>query len=174
MFERSNEVVGKDARLILETETTRAGPDVQRVLGGVLPHLVRNALDHGLEDSGDDRVQLDKPAEGSIIVRCRRDGDIVEVAVADDGGGIDPDRLAAKALEKGLYDQAALDAMDDQARIELVFHPGFSTADEVTSVSGRGVGMDAVQAAIQEAGGSVRLQSQLGSGTTLTMHLPAE
>lgn len=173
VFARANEVVDKAARLEVDTATTRAAPAVQRLLGGVLPHLVRNALDHGLEDDGAVRTAAGKAEEGVVRVTCHRDGAEVVLEVGDDGGGIDPQRLADRAIAKGVLSAEAVAELDDQARIELVFHPGFSTAEAVTAVSGRGVGMDAVRSDVERAGGQVRLRSTVGVGTTMQIRVPA-
>ena len=148
------QLVGKD------TELDRTVVDA---LGDPLVHLVRNALDHGLEPP-DERVAAGKPATGTLEISARHAGGNVIISVRDDGAGIDPARVARKAAERGLIAADAVDAIDAKAAAELLFHPGFSTADVTSDISGRGVGMDAVRTTVRELGGEVLLHSELGPG----------
>lgn len=133
-----------------------------------LTHLIRNSLDHGIE-TPDVRVAKGKSAVGTIIVSAYQEGGRIVIEVADDGAGINREKVIAKAMEKGLQ---ASHAMSDNEAFQLIFQPGFSTADQVTDVSGRGVGMDVVRRNIQEVGGQVRIESAVDKGTTLYISLP--
>jgi two-component system chemotaxis sensor kinase CheA len=153
------ELIGKD------TELDRSVVDS---LGDPLVHLIRNALDHGLEGPAE-REAAGKNPTGKLQIEARHAGGNVIISVADDGRGIDPERVARKARERGLIGDEPI----DMARAtELLFHPGFSTADTTSDISGRGVGMDAVRVAIRELGGEVTLLSELGKGTTAEIRLP--
>ena len=136
-----------------------------------LTHAVRNAVDHGVE-SADRRVAAGKPAEGVVTLRAKQGHGWVLIEVEDDGAGMHPERIRAVAVERGvcLAEQAA--AMDDEEALQMIFVPGFSTAAEVTKVSGRGVGMDVVKTVAEEAGGSVEVESRVGVGTTVRLRLP--
>jgi two-component system chemotaxis sensor kinase CheA len=158
---------GKQARLELVGEGTEADRSVLEEIGGALTHLVRNAVDHGLE-SPDRRSRAGKPPTGVITVAAREERGTLVLEVSDDGGGIDGDAVRRRAIELGLLsaDQATA------AGLDLVFRPGFSTAGRITEVSGRGVGLDAVTAAVEGLHGSVAVRTEPGSGTTFTMTLP--
>ena len=134
-------------------------------------HIVRNAVDHGHEEA-EARAAVDKPAALSLVVRATRDRDHVLIEVEDDGRGIDPARLRARAVEVGLLDEARAQALSDPDAIELICAPGFSTAEQVTEVSGRGVGMDAVRSTVERLGGDLQIRSELGQGTRFTLRLP--
>lgn len=140
-------------------------------LGEPLLHLVRNAVDHGLE-TPDVRLARGKPDVGRLVVEARRQKDSILVSVADDGGGIDIERVRRQAVEGGfLHADLATDAPSEEIA-QLIFHPGLSTAQEVSDVSGRGVGMDAVKATIESLGGSVEIQTEAGEGTCTTLIVP--
>ncbi|WP_049936741.1 chemotaxis protein CheA [Haloplanus natans] len=136
-----------------------------------LMHILRNAVDHGIEPPAE-REAAGKDREGSIELRASRERDHVTVTVEDDGRGLDVDELRRKAAEKGVRTEAELDSMEDSEVYDLVFHPGFSTADEVTDVSGRGVGMDVVHSTVKQLDGSVNVESEHGEGTSVTLRLP--
>jgi two-component system chemotaxis sensor kinase CheA len=136
-----------------------------------LMHILRNAVDHGIEPPAE-REAAGKDREGSIELRASRERDHVTVTVEDDGRGLDVDELRRKAAEKGVRSEAELDSMEDSEVYDLVFHPGFSTADEVTDVSGRGVGMDVVHSTVKQLDGSVNVESEYGEGTSVTLRLP--
>ena len=136
-----------------------------------LTHLVRNAVDHGLE-TPEDRVAAGKPAEGVLTLRAYHQGGQVVVEVSDDGAGIDSDRVAAKAVERGLRTQAQVAQMSPTDILQLIFVPGFSTAAAVTNVSGRGVGMDVVKTNIEGIGGTIEVESVVGRGTTCRLRIP--
>ena len=136
-----------------------------------LMHILRNAVDHGIEPPAE-REAAGKDREGTIELRASRERDHVTVTVEDDGRGLDVDELRRKAVEKGVRSEAELDSMEDSEVYDLVFHPGFSTADEVTDVSGRGVGMDVVHSTVKQLDGSVNVESEHGEGTSVTLRLP--
>ncbi|MFC4437277.1 MULTISPECIES: Hpt domain-containing protein [Natrialbaceae] len=140
-------------------------------IGDPLIHLVRNAVDHGIEPP-EQRENADKPREGSVTVTAERARDRVTITVADDGSGLDPDRLRSEAVEADLLTDSEAADLSDDAAYDLVFHPGLSTADEVTDVSGRGVGMDVVERTIEDLDGTVTVDSDPDEGTTVTMTLP--
>jgi len=137
-----------------------------------LLHLIRNAVDHGIEDAAV-RAAAGKPQTGSLTLTIAREAGDILVSLADDGGGIDRARLRATAIERGLVSSEAADALSDAGILALIFAPGFSTAAAVTGVSGRGVGMDAVQAAIDRLRGRIEIDSVVGRGTRFTLRLPA-
>jgi two-component system chemotaxis sensor kinase CheA len=136
-----------------------------------LVHLIRNAVDHGLE-SPEARAQLGKNPAGRIRIRVRGDGDMLHIQVEDDGRGIDPERLKAVALSKRLITQTQAAALSEREAIDLIFRPGFSTREQVSEISGRGVGMDVVKRKVETLGGSVSVASRQGLGTTITLRLP--
>jgi two-component system, chemotaxis family, sensor kinase CheA len=156
------ELVGKD------TELDRSVVDS---LGDPLVHLIRNSLDHGLEGP-DERRAAGKPETGRLEIAARHAGGNVVISVKDDGRGVDPARVAQKAFERGLITAEAVDSIDMARATELLFHPGFSTADVTSDISGRGVGMDAVRVAIRGLGGEVTMTSVQGEGTTSEIRLP--
>jgi two-component system chemotaxis sensor kinase CheA len=161
----------KTARAEIELGNVLVPPEIARVVGEILIHAVRNALDHGIESPGD-RIAAGKPAEGTIDVAAYAVGERLVVTVRDDGRGIAIDRIRKVAVERGLLSAAAAAAAGKPAVLELLFHPGFSTAHTVTSVSGRGIGMDVIRSLAEEHGGSVVVTSTAGSGTELTIELP--
>jgi two-component system chemotaxis sensor kinase CheA len=136
-----------------------------------LVHLVRNAVDHGIE-SPEEREAADKPAEGSVTLRVQRERDRVVIEVEDDGRGLDPDELRSEAVEEGILDLETATTMDEEETYDLVFHSGLSTTEEVSDVSGRGVGMDVVSETVDELDGDVDIESEPGEGTTIRMELP--
>ena len=136
-----------------------------------LMHVLRNAVDHGIE-SPDAREAAGKPRTGSVELRAEREHDTVVITVEDDGGGIDADEIRRKAAEKGIRPRDELDELPDEEIYEYIFHPGFSTNEEITDVSGRGVGMDVVKTTVESLDGSVNVDSELGDGTTISIRLP--
>ncbi|MBG0818599.1 chemotaxis protein CheA [Planomonospora sp. ID82291] len=163
--------LGKSVELVTEGEEVMADKDVIEALGDPLVHLVRNSLDHGVEAPAQ-RVAAGKEAVARIRLSAVSDGDAVVVEVTDDGAGIDPGAIKRKAYEKGLITEARLEAIPDAEAADLVFLPGFSTAETVSDVSGRGVGMDAVRASVERLGGTVGISSAPGAGTTTRLRLP--
>jgi two-component system chemotaxis sensor kinase CheA len=164
--------LGKRARLELDGEDTELDKLLVEALDEPLLHLVRNAVDHGIEPP-DARAAAGKPAEGMIRIAAAHRGNQVEIRVSDDGRGLDPARLRAKAVERGLISPAEAEAMDDRAARELIFRAGFSTAAQVSEVSGRGVGMDAVrQTIVARLKGTIEVQSTPGQGSAFVLKLP--
>ncbi len=163
--------LGKPARLMIEGATTEADKTIVEAIFEPLLHVLRNALDHGLE-SPDERAQLGKPASATIRLRAARQGEHVLIDVEDDGRGIDVARVRDVALQRNVASQAALAAMSDDELADLIFAPGFSTASEVTGLSGRGVGMDVVRTTIERLGGQVAVSSRPRRGTTVQFTLP--
>ncbi|MEN2787248.1 chemotaxis protein CheA [Sphingomonas qilianensis] len=165
------DALGKPIDFDIRGEGTEVDKGIADAVFEPLLHLVRNALDHGIE-SGDGRRAAGKPDRGSLQLIVRRDGDQVLIALKDDGAGIDPARIRHVAVSRGLLDRAAADALDDAQALRLIFAPGFSTAAAVSAVSGRGVGMDAVQTVINRLGGRVEIASVLGQGSEIRLRLP--
>lgn len=163
--------LGKKVRLVLEGESAEADKHIVESLGDPLIHILRNSLDHGLEPP-DVRRAAGKPEEGRILVRASQEGDRVSIEIEDDGRGIDPVLVKRKAFEKGLVDEARLDTLSDAEAIQFIFAPGFSTAETVSNLSGRGVGMDVVNSSLQKIGGNIRLTSEKGRGTRIVLTLP--
>lgn len=160
---------GKKAILITEGDATEVDKSVIERIGEPLTHMIRNAVDHGIE-APQERIALGKPAEGTITLSAEQKGSRIFVRLSDDGRGIDRERVRAKAIEKGLI---APDADLSDAEIDdLICSPGFSTAASVSNISGRGVGMDVVRSNVEALGGRVEISSVPGAGTTLTLSLP--
>jgi two-component system chemotaxis sensor kinase CheA len=163
------QATGKQIRLETDGEETEIDKSMLELLGDPLTHLIRNAADHGIESPGA-RLAANKPEEGLIHMRAfHRSGKIV-IEITDDGAGIDTVRVRAKAVERGLIEEQA-ELSDDQIRM-LIFAPGFSTREEVSDLSGRGVGMDVVKRNVQQLSGTVGLTSGPGSGSTVSIELP--
>jgi len=164
--------LGKRARLELDGDDTELDKLLVEALDEPLMHLVRNSVDHGVEPP-DRRAEAGKPAEGVVKLVAAHRGNQVEIRVSDDGRGLDPARLRAKAVERGLITAAEADALDDAGARALIFRPGFSTAATVSEVSGRGVGMDVVrQTIVTRLKGTIDLESTIGQGSTFVLKLP--
>ncbi|GIH99858.1 chemotaxis protein CheA [Planobispora takensis] len=163
--------LGKSVELVTDGEDTMADKDVIEALGDPLVHLVRNSLDHGVE-APRVRVEAGKEATATIRLTAVSDGDAVVIEVADDGAGVDPERVKRKAYEKGLITEEQLETLPEAEAVNLLFLPGFSTAETVSDVSGRGVGMDAVKASVERLGGTVTMRSERGAGTVVRLRLP--
>jgi two-component system chemotaxis sensor kinase CheA len=163
--------LGKPARLLVEGAATKADKTIVESIGEPLLHVLRNALDHGVEGA-DERAALGKPAVATIHLRASRQGERVVIEVEDDGRGIDVARVRDVARRREVVPLAVLEAMSDEEAIGLIFSPGFSTAAEVTALSGRGVGMDVVRIAIERLGGTVSIGSAPGRGTRVRFELP--
>ncbi|MDR3514208.1 MAG: chemotaxis protein CheA [Azospirillaceae bacterium] len=163
--------LGKHIALVIEGEDTAADKNIIEVLGDPLLHIIRNAIDHGIEKP-EDRAATGKAPEATVRVKAFQDGDQVVIDVSDDGRGIDPEKIKASALAKGIIDADRAARLSDQEAVNLVFYPGFSTAETVSDLSGRGVGMDVVVTTIERAGGTVAVTSRRGQGTTVRLSLP--
>jgi two-component system chemotaxis sensor kinase CheA len=163
--------LGKEIGLVVEGKETELDRSVLEEVGDPLGHLVRNAMAHGIE-APDVRVAAGKPAEGRLTLSARHADGMIVIAVEDDGAGMDPEMLRRKAVEKGLLTREAADAMTGDEALKIIFTPGFSTADAITDVAGRGVGMDVVQTNIERLGGRVDVASVAGVGTRISLSLP--
>jgi two-component system, chemotaxis family, sensor kinase CheA len=163
--------LGKTVVLVIEEDGARADKSVVEALFEPLLHLLRNAVDHGLETPAERRA-AGKPPDGRLTLGVRSQGAALLAEIRDDGRGIDPDRLRAAALARGMVSQAELEALSDADTMALIFRPGFSTAASITNLSGRGVGLDAVRNAIASLGGTVAVASTRGVGTTVSLTLP--
>jgi two-component system chemotaxis sensor kinase CheA len=163
--------LGKDVRLELEGEDTELDKSILEAIKDPLTHLVRNAVDHGIEGP-DARAAAGKSTQGRLLVRAFHEGGQVNIEIADDGAGIDVDRVRAKAIEKGLLTADAAEKLSERELLGLIFLPGFSTAAVVTNISGRGVGMDVVRTNIERIGGTVDVHSTPGAGTSFRIKIP--
>ncbi len=163
--------LGKRIVLVIEGEDTAADKNIIEVLGDPLLHIIRNSIDHGIE-LPEDREDSGKPAQATVLVRAFQESDQVVIEVTDDGRGIDPEKIKASAIAKGILDAERAARLSDQEAVNLVFYPGFSTAAKVSDLSGRGVGMDVVVTAVEKAGGTVTVTSRTGEGTTVRLSLP--
>jgi len=163
--------LGKDVELALVGEETEVDKTMIEDLADPLVHLVRNAVDHGVE-SPEERVAAGKPAKSVVRLEARQEGDHIVLIIADDGRGMSPERIRAKAIEKGLIKEEEANTLDDRQSLNLIFLPGFSTMTQASAVSGRGVGMDVVKTNIQKLNGSVEIRSELGKGTVFLISLP--
>lgn len=163
--------LGKPARVVVEGGDTDADKAIVDMLFEPLLHVVRNAMDHGIEDAAK-RAAAGKPPMSTVTLRAFRSGEQVVVEVQDDGGGIDAGRIREAAVSRGIVTADSASSMSAEQAVALVFAPGFSTATKVTELSGRGVGMDAVRNAIARLGGMVAIQSTVGVGTTVRFSLP--
>ncbi|MDP1770677.1 MAG: chemotaxis protein CheA [Methylobacter sp.] len=160
-----------DKKIVLKLvgENTEVDKAVVELINDPLVHLIRNSLDHGIEMPAD-RVAAGKPETGTIELRAYHRGGHIVIEIIDDGRGLNKDKLLAKAIEKGLIEENNL--LTEKQIFELIFMPGFSTAEQLTDISGRGVGMDVVRRNIQSLGGNIEIISELGKGTTIAIHLP--
>ncbi len=163
--------LGKQVRLEVQGEETELDKSVADEIGDPLVHLVRNAVDHGIELPAA-RQAKGKPVEGLLRIAASQEGNSIVIRIQDDGGGIPLAKVKAKALAKGLVSEAELAAMEPREAVNLIFLPGFSTAETVTDVSGRGVGMDVVRTNIRKINGSVEVESEEGKGSQIIIKLP--
>lgn len=166
-----NKKLGKQIDLFIEGEGVELDKSIIEALGDPLTHLIRNSADHGVE-TPQVRKAAGKPERGRIDLIARHEAGQVIIEIIDDGAGIDPEKLKAKALEKGVISEQQAAALSEPEALQLIFAPGFSTAEKVSDVSGRGVGMDVVRSNIEKIGGTIELESTLGEGTRLGMKLP--
>jgi two-component system chemotaxis sensor kinase CheA len=164
-------VNNKDINLVIHGEKTELDKRMIDELGDPLIHMVRNAADHGIESPAA-RTAAGKPAQGTLTLDAFHRGNSIIIQVADDGKGLDKDRILAKAIEKKLISAAEAEKMTAQQAYQLIWEPGFSTAEKITEISGRGMGMDIVRSKIEDISGTVEVDSQPGQGTTFTIKLP--
>jgi two-component system chemotaxis sensor kinase CheA len=160
---------GKEIELILKGEQTELDKTVMEQIGDPLVHLVRNAVDHGIE-SAEVRLANGKPEKGTIMLNAYHQGGSIVIEIKDDGAGINREAVFNKALEKGIVDENTI--LTDAQTFDLLFEPGFSTAKEISDISGRGVGMDVVKKNIQSLGGRIQVESEQGKGSTFRVNLP--
>ncbi len=163
--------LSKDVQLLIEGESTLVDRDILDKIEAPLNHIVRNAIDHGLE-STEERAATDKPAKGIIRLSAHHSAGMLSVVVEDDGRGVDLERLRQKVIDKGLVDQSMAKTLTETELLEFLFLPSFSTKEAVSEISGRGVGLDVVHDAVQEMRGNVRVTSTFGEGTRFHMQLP--
>ncbi|MDR3517428.1 MAG: chemotaxis protein CheA [Azospirillaceae bacterium] len=163
--------LGKQIELSIEGADTAADKNIIEALGDPLLHIVRNAIDHGIE-LPDERDASGKSTQATVLLRAFQERDQVVIEVVDDGRGINPEKIKASALAKGVIDEERAARLTDQEAVNLVFTPGFSTAAQVSDLSGRGVGMDVVVNGVEKVGGSVSIISVMGQGTTVRLSLP--
>ena len=161
--------IGKKVELVIHGENTELDKTVMEQISDPLVHLVRNAIDHGIE-TAEERAAKGKPEQGTIKLDAYHQGGNIVIEVADDGKGLNPNAIKTKAIEKGLI--AADTPLADSEIYDLIFQPGFSTAQQVSDISGRGVGMDVVKRNIKALGGRIHIESQVDVGTTIKVHLP--
>jgi len=162
---------GKQVRIEMEGKETELDKTLVEAIKDPLTHVVRNSVDHGIE-TPEERVACGKPAEGRLFLCAFHEGGQVNIEISDDGAGVNLERVKQKALERGLITSDHAARMSEREMLNLIFLPGFSTAQKVTNVSGRGVGMDVVKTNIEKIGGVVDIQSQSGKGTTLKIKIP--
>lgn len=163
--------LGKDVELVLSGEETEIDKTMIEDLNDPLVHLIRNAVDHGVEDTAT-RVAAGKPTKSVVHLGARQEGDHILITIVDDGKGMRPEVIRNKAIEKGLIGPEAASSLDDAQSLALILLPGFSTKDEISSVSGRGVGMDVVKTNIEKLNGEISIVSEPGKGSTFTISLP--
>ncbi len=160
----------KQVNLVIEGKTTQIDRQAIEFLGDPLTHLLRNAFDHGLEDTAT-RIAEGKPAEGKIVLKANQKGNQTIITVTDDGRGINTQKIRDRLLKMGLS-PAEVDQISETEVLDAIFEPGFSTADQVTELSGRGVGMDVVRSNLQQIRGDIEVKTELGQGTTFTISVP--
>ncbi|WP_394251799.1 chemotaxis protein CheA [Vibrio profundi] len=161
----------KDIVLEMRGEETDLDKNLVEALADPLIHLVRNSVDHGIE-MPEDRVQAGKSRTGKVILSASQEGDHIELAIVDDGGGMDPDKLRGIAVKRGIMDEDAASRLSDKECFNLIFAPGFSSKEQISDISGRGVGMDVVKTAINTLNGSIDIDSEMGKGTKITIKVP--
>jgi two-component system chemotaxis sensor kinase CheA len=161
----------KEIGLVMHGEDTDLDKNLVEALADPLVHLVRNSVDHGVE-TPDIREKAGKPRQGTVTLSAEQEGDHILLSIEDDGGGMDPDKLRQKAVDKGIYEQDAADRLTESECYNLIFAAGFSTKDQISDVSGRGVGMDVVKTKIGQLNGQIEVQSKLGKGTSIRIKVP--
>ena len=163
--------MNKEIKLEMIGEDTDLDKNLVEALADPMVHLVRNSADHGIEQP-EDREKKGKPREGTVILAAEQEGDHILLTISDDGAGMDPEVLKRKAVEKGQLDQDAADRLTDQEAFNLIFAAGLSTKDEISDVSGRGVGMDVVKTKISQLNGTINVWSELGKGSKIIIKVP--
>ncbi|MFO7808879.1 chemotaxis protein CheA [Guyparkeria sp.] len=163
--------LGKEVNLELEGEDTDLDKNLVEALADPLIHLVRNAVDHGIE-MPDDREAKGKDRAGTVLLSAAQEGDHIRLSIQDDGSGMDAEVLRRKGVEKGIVDPETAERLTDQECFELILHPGFSTKDQISDISGRGVGMDVVKTAITKLSGTISIDSAQGEGTQINIKVP--
>ena len=163
--------LNKEVLLELKGEETDLDKNLVEALSDPLVHLVRNSVDHGIE-SPEKRMAAGKSRAGTVVLSAQQEGDHIMLTITDDGAGMDPQLLKRKAVEKGLMDQDTADRLSESETFNLIFHPGFSTKDQISDVSGRGVGMDVVKTKITQLNGSIQVQSEMGKGSVIAIKVP--
>lgn len=163
--------LGKEVELVISGEETELDKTMIEDLNDPLVHLVRNAVDHGVE-TAEERISVGKPAKSVVELSATQVGDHIVIEINDDGRGMNPEVLRKKAVDKGLIDAETANSIDDKQALHLIFLPGFSTKDQISNVSGRGVGMDVVRTNIQKLNGRIDISSVMGEGTRLSISLP--
>lgn len=163
--------LSKEINFIIEGEDTELDRTFVEDIGEPLVHLLRNAIDHGIETK-EERIAKGKPPVGTVVLSARHEGNNVVIEVKDDGRGIDRNAVVRKAIEKGFISEAQAESMPDEKVYELLFLPGFSTRSDATELSGRGVGMDVVKSVVESLNGTVKIESVKDRGTTITIRLP--
>lgn len=162
---------GKQVQARIEGTATEIDKALVEAIRDPVMHIVRNSVDHGIEPP-EERTRLGKPIEGRLSVRASHEGGLVSIEIEDDGRGLDPVKLRATAVKRGVLGAAEAERLSDREALDLIFRPGFSTAAQVTAISGRGVGMDVVRTHVERAGGQVELESTPGRGTTIRLKMP--
>ena len=163
--------LGKEIDLELKGEETDLDKNLVEALADPLVHLVRNSVDHGVE-MPDVRMAAGKPKNGTVVLAAQQEGDHILLSITDDGKGMDPELLRRKAVEKGMMDEMTANQLDDKSAFELILSAGFSTAEAISDISGRGVGMDVVKNMITKLNGSIEINSVLGQGTEISIRVP--
>ncbi|MEF1254056.1 chemotaxis protein CheA [Vibrio sp. M260112] len=163
--------LNKDITLEMRGEETDLDKNLVEALADPLIHLVRNSVDHGIE-MPEARVASGKPRTGKVILSASQEGDHIELAIVDDGSGMDPDKLRGIAVKRGMMDEDAASRLTDKECFNLIFMPGFSSKEKISDISGRGVGMDVVKTAINTLNGSIDIDSEMGKGTKITIKVP--
>lgn len=171
MIRDLSHALGKELDLVIRGEDTEVDKTIVEEIGDPLVHLIRNSIDHGIEIPAA-REAIGKPRKGTLRLEARAQGELILIQVSDDGAGLNPERIGAKAVEKGLITLDRLRTMRTSEIFELIFLPGFSTAERTSDVSGRGVGMDVVRTNLKKLNGMIDLDSTVGKGTTITLKLP--
>ena len=180
VFQKMNRIVrdmkqslNKDVRLTIIGEDTEVDKTIVDSIQDPIMHIVRNSMDHGIEETEAERIAAGKDPQGEIILSASHTSSEVVISIADDGYGMDPDRLLKKAREKGLLTKPESEYSRKEA-LGLIMLPGFSTNQEVTEYSGRGVGMDVVKKNVESVGGTIAISSETGHGTTITLKNPSD